>query len=136
MVNITRFSSDNFEEGTAFVPVFPDSGEAMEGVELWIKSSNSNVAIPLITRITNKAAAHQAQLQRTGKSSIDLADSVKDDIDLACAVLVSFKGFTDGDGKEIESSPETIKELMTKHAWLRAQVLSKANDATFFYKSE
>lgn len=135
MVNITRFSSDNFEEGTPFTPVYPDTGEPMEGVELWVKSSNSNAALPIVSRVTNKAAVHQAQLQRTGKSNIDLEDSIKDDVALACAVLVDFKGFTDDGGKTIEATPEVIKDLMTKHNWLRAQVLAKANDATFFYKS-
>lgn len=135
MVNITRFSSDNFEEATPFVPVYPDTGEPMDGVEMWVKSSNSKEAIPLIAKITNKAAAHQSQMQRTGKSNIDLAESINDDIELASVVLVNFKGLTGDDGKDVEATPEVIKELMTKHAWLRVQVLGKANDATFFYKS-
>lgn len=135
MVNITRFSSDSFEEGKVFVPTYPDTKEPMEGVELWVKSSNSESALPVLTKITNKLASQQAHLQKTGKSNIDLSDSIKDEVQLACAVLITFKGFTDDEGRAIEATPEVIKDLMTKHAWLRQQVIEKANTETFFYKS-
>lgn len=136
MVNITQFSNKTFQEAKEFVPAYPDTGEEMTGVKIWVKSSKSDVALPIMTEVGNKLAAQQAQYQRTGKLSIDPSKSVKDEIRLACAVISDFEGFTDDKGKPLESSPEVIENLMTNHDWLRQQVLEKAHDITFFYKSE
>lgn len=136
MVNISQFSNKTFQEAKAFTPTYPDSGVEMEGVTIWVKSSKSDVALPIVTEVTNRLAAQQAQYQRTGKLALDSKKAEQDDVRLACAVLIDFKGFVDDNGKEIKVSPEVIESLMKDHDWLRQQVLEKANDVTFFYKSE
>lgn len=136
MVKLDQFSNKNFEKAQPFTPTYPDSGDEIKGVTLWVKSSKSRDALPIIDSATSEALIQQLQMQKTGQVKVNTLESEQKDIELACAVLTKFEGIADKNGEQIESTPESIKALMTDYDWLRSQVLTKANTATFFYKSE
>lgn len=136
MVTLTQYSNDQFEREQAFTPTYPDTGKKIEGVTLWVRSSKSKGALPIIDSVSEQAVIKQLKMQQTGEVKVDTKESIENDVKLACAVLVRFEGLSDENGKEIKSNDTTIKELMANYDWLRSQVLTKANTASFFYKSE
>ena len=136
MVKLTQFSNKNFEESVPFTPTYPDSGKKIEGVKLWVKSSKSKDALPIIDAVSSQALVKQLRMQQTGKAEVNSQEAIENDIKLACAVLTKFEGISHEDGSPIVCTEESIKALMSEYDWLRAQVLTKANTSSFFYKSE
>lgn len=136
MVKLTQFSNKNFEEAKPFTPTYPDSGKKIEGVTLWVKSSKSKDALPIIDSVSEEALARQLKMQQTGIADVSTERAIKDDIELACAVLTKFEGLSNDDESELVCTKESMRVLMSEYDWLRAQVLTKANTAAFFYKSE
>lgn len=135
MINISKFSKDVFEESKPFTPVDP-LGNELEGVKIWVRSSKAEEPAKIVERTTNELNSRNFESQKTGKlKNISFKRIESLDIDLACSVVTNFEGIANDDGA-IEYSEENKRALLTDYEWLRSQVLNKANEADFFYKSE
>lgn len=135
MKNIAQFSNSRLEEAKPFNPYSP-LGEKLDSITLYVKSSKCKEAVTLINKVASKVVANQAKLQRGEEVKIDRSRDIKDDIELATIVLDRVEGLEVEDGTEIGSNKDLIRVLVTEHDWLRDQVLLKANEDSFFYKSE
>lgn len=136
-MDVAQFNTKRFSEERSFHPMAPaPESVLLDGITLTVISSAVGDAHQISKRITGEYANYNLSGHRTGAVDIAALDRVeKLEIDLACAVLVSFEGIQE-DGKEIECNESNKRRLMTEHKWLRSQVIQKADDEAFFYKSE
>lgn len=134
-VNISKFSKDAFEESKPFTPIDP-IGNELDGVKIWVRSSKAEEPAKIVERTTNELNSRQFESQKTGKlKPISFKRIESFDIDLACSVVTNFSGLATDDGG-LEYNEENKRQLLTNYEWLRKQVLDKANEVDFFYKSE
>lgn len=134
-VNISKFSKESFEEAKPFTPVDP-LGNELEGVKIWVRSSKAVEPAKIVERTANELNSRQFESQKTGKlKPISFKRIESLDIDLACSVVTNFSGLANDNGP-IEYSEENKRQLLIDYEWLRKQVLDKANEVDFFYKSE
>lgn len=134
-VNISKFSKDVFEESKPFTPVDP-LGNELEGVQIWVRSSKAEEPAKIVEKTTRELNNRQWESQKTGKlKTISFKRIEELDIELACSVVTNFSGLATDNGV-LEYNEENKRQTLTDYEWIRRQVLEKANEADFFYKSE
>lgn len=133
-VNISKFSKEAFEESKPFTPVDP-LGNELEGVKIWVRSSKAEEPAKIVERTANELNSRQFESQKTGKLRVMSFKRIESlDTDLACSVVTNFEGISTDNGP-LEYNEENKRALLTDYEWIRKQVLDKANEADFFYKS-
>lgn len=136
-MDVAQFNTKRFSEEKEFHPMAPaPESVLLDGITLTVVSSAVGDAHQISKRITGEYANYNMAGHRTGSVDIAALDRIeKLEIELSCSVLISFDGIQE-DGKTVECNDTNKRRLMTEHKWLRNQVIQKADDEAFFYKSE
>lgn len=136
-IDVAQFNAKRFSEERVFHPMAPaPESVLLDGITLTVVSSAVGTAHQIGKKIAGEYSNYNLSGHRTGAVDITALDRIEAlEIELACAVLVDYDGIQE-DGKEVEYSDKNKLRLMTEHKWLRAQVIKKADEEAFFYKSE
>lgn len=136
-MDVAQFNTKRFSEERVFHPTAPaPESVLLDGIALTVVSSAVGDAHQIGKKIAGEYANYNLSGHRTGAVDIAALDRVESlEIDLACAVLVGYEGIQE-DGQTVEYNEQNKRRLMREHKWLRNQIIKKADEEAFFYKSE
>lgn len=107
----------------------PATGEPM-GIKIMVRSAGSDAAKDIVRKHTDGILAKQQKGVLVNAETIE-----KNEIDQAVSYVASWDwGSNTYDGKKPDSSPETIKAILTKEGWLYAAVTKAARSIANFTK--
>lgn len=135
LFNISSFSNDALEKEKEFQLLSPDT-QLPINIYMQIVSSSAPEPKKIAEKNFNKMRVAESLSQRKGKvAEISFDESIQRNIDLAMAVVKGWRGIATNDG-ELPYSEENKRMLLTNYAWIREQVLAKAEEESFFYERE
>lgn len=120
-MDIAKYSRDKLLEPKPFTPIAPD-GKKLDDIKIYIISTKSDEGLEFYNRY----------LKEQGGSEPDLIKGREYDIELASLIIDRFEGVKI-DGKELESTPENIKYLVTNFDFIRIQAINQAKEDAFFF---
>lgn len=121
VMDLGKYSKQNLSKVKLFTPT-DEHGNEFEGIKIGIVSVKSDKAIDVMNSI----------IATTRNDKVSLKKGIHNDINLACAVVESIEGIAIN-GRELESTPEDIKYLLTEVELIRSQVIKAAQDDAFFF---
>jgi hypothetical protein len=121
------------DEGAVLEIVHPTTEEIIPGMTITLLGQDSKVYRKI--QITKQ----QTMLNRLAKgkkvADLDAAKLVEDNIDELCKLTVAWSGFT-LEGKELEATPENVRNVYSEWEWIKEQALEFVNNRANFFRAD
>ena len=131
MFDISKQDYSKFAEaGHKFELKLPDGSNS--GAYLIVIGDLSPAVKAFGRRSFEEYRQREATAKRKGKEyEITLEEAEEKAVEASLVRLVGWEGILE-DGKTVEFSKDKAREFLTKHSWVREQVLNEAADVTNF----